>query len=130
MSGLLQTIRRNVFTILLLLLAGGFALLVLELAITGHNEGAQLIGIIASVLGVVLAVAALLTRGRAANWIAGALVVLSLSGLMGIYQHYLYGAGAAPSEVNENVPPLAPLSLAGLSLMTAVVVVGRPVARS
>lgn len=127
MDGLVQMIRGRVFTLLLVMLAVGFAILMLELVLTGHTEGIQLVGVIASLLGAILVGGALFVSAKVRMWIAGALVVLSLSGLTGVAQHYLNGPGAAAGEANENVPPLAPLSLAGLALMSAVVLVGRPV---
>jgi hypothetical protein len=127
MDGLVQTIRGRVFTFLQVLLTAGFIMVVLELVLTGHTEGTQLVGVIASLLGAVLVGGALFVSAKVRMWIAGALVVLSLSGLTGVAQHFSFGPGAPAGEANENVPPLAPLSLAGLALMSAVVLVGRPV---
>ncbi len=120
---------------LLLFLAGGFALVVLELVITGHTEGNQIIGVVASVLGTVLVLAGLFTSGRVARWIAIALVVLSVTGVMGTLQHAQARSaaiveaakeGEEREEAESNAPPLAALSLSGLALMSALVIVARP----
>lgn len=128
MDGLVRLVRERTLAILLLLLVGGFIMVILELVITGHTEGNQLVGVVASVLGAVLTAAAFFVNKRIAMWLAVALVVVSLSGLAGVGQHYLNRptAIAASLEPGEAAPPpLAPLSLSGLALMAAVVIVAR-----
>jgi hypothetical protein len=164
-------IQQHFYTLLMLMLAGGFALLVAELLLTEHTDGIQLVAVAASVAGLLLTVAALVVRGRGAMVVAVLLLLLSATGVLGAYEHLESAqeesARHQPSEVTtqqvafradddgdddgdddaqqENSegneadkegaeggeeegeaapPPLAPLSLVGLSLIGAMAVVG------
>ena len=160
----MQAIRRFVqaqfFVLLMLMLAGGFAMLLAELLWTEHTDGIQLVGAIASVVGLVLTLAALVVRGRAAMTLAVLLLLLSVTGLIGTFEHLEEG-GEARGEaqrvgvaVNQQIaftdddddraaatqeggeregeegeavpPPLAPLSLAGLSIFGVLAILGAP----
>ena len=165
MQAVYRAIEKHFYTILMLMLAGGFAILLTELLVTAHTDGIQLVAVVASVAGLVLVLAALFVRGRAAVTVAVLLFLLSATGLFGTYEH-LESAGEegeratiqsvesggyqpvafhqddddkAPTASESSVrserrpeggagtpPPLAPLSLAGLSLMGAVIIVGAP----
>jgi hypothetical protein len=148
----MQTMRRMVqehyYNLMLLLLAGGFAMLLAELLILEHTDGIQLVGVAASVIGLILVLAALFVHGRAATMLAAALVVLSATGLVGTYQHLANREGESAKiqrqqeyqavayfedneestgeAESESPPPLAPLSLAGLSIVAAATMVGAP----
>lgn len=158
MQGLQEMIRRRVFTLLLLLLAGGFIVLLAELLWTGHTEGIQIVAVIAGITGWVLTGLGAVLKRSAGPVLAAILLLLSLTGLLGTFEHLEEGeeaVGALPAlaahsgartvtvayradSVQESEPregrepgktpplPLAPLSLAGLSIMAAVVLLGRP----
>lgn len=151
----MQTIRQMVqekyYNIMMLLLAGGFAMLLAELLMLEHTDGIQLVAVIATFTGLILTLAALFVQGRAATIVVVALLTLSATGLFGAYEHLENREGesaniqrqAQPSnqmiayaqdntdEAKEDdeagpPPPLAPLSLAGLSLVAAATVLGAP----
>jgi hypothetical protein len=169
MANLQATVRRNLTSLLLLLLAGGYLVIVGELFIYQHWDGVQLIGFSASLVGLIAVLLGLFAKGGLRVGLAFLLVVLSLSGVIGAYEHfesraegaeaarpalaqanagvtvmvaYQPGAaerlaaqedeegegqeGASGEEGGEEVPPpLAPLSLAGLSLMGAAVLLAK-----
>lgn len=156
MQRLQEMIQRRVFTLLLLLLAGGFVVLLAELLWTGHTDGIQLVAVAASIAGLVLTGLGMVLGRSAGMVLAALLLLLSLTGLIGTFEHLEEGekavgdlpALAADSsrfatigyladstqesegregreEGKATPPPLAPLSLAGLSVMGAVVLLGR-----
>ena len=154
MSALEGWVQRHLTKLLLGMLAGGFAILLAELLLTAHVDGIQLVAVVASVTGLILTVAAMFVSGRAGITVAALLLVLSVTGLVGAYEHFEERSGeeaAVPAYVastpaNQVInlraqddddrpargeegpegapPPLAPLSLSGLSLMAAIVTVG------
>jgi hypothetical protein len=116
-----------------------------------HTDGIQLVAVVASLSGLILTLAALFVRGRAATTVVIMLLFLSATGLFGAYEHFENRAGERsatqrqlpagnqlvayyqddqdkPVEGSEEAtpPPLAPLSLAGLSLVAAISVIGGP----
>ncbi len=188
MAKLQESVRRNLTPILLLLLAGGFLVVLGELVIYRHWDGVQLIGFVATVIGFVGVLLGLFVKGGLRVGVAILLAVISVSGLIGAYEHYEGRAesgeamqpvpvqvssganftvaynpsaveaspqqesgetgengesgegGAAaqgtPAEQNgergeggggggETPPPLAPLSIAGLALMGAAVLLAK-----
>ena len=166
MANKLQSfVRANFHQILMLLLAGGGLMVLGELLWTGHTDGMQLVGVIASAVMVVLAIVGLFAHGTLRLTLAVLFVLLSITGLVGVLEHneaegegeanvpaLVIGradAGMMPisyrsealqqedeaGEANEASgaegggesapPPLAPLSLSGLALMSAVVLLGR-----
>lgn len=155
-------VQANFHQILMLLLAGGGLMVLVELLWTGHTDGLQLVGVVASAVMVVLAIAGLFVRGTLRITLAVLFVLLSITGLVGVLEHNEEGgeeeadvpalvigradAGMMPisyrsealqqedeegeaAEAGEGgestPPPLAPLSLSGLALMSAVVLLGR-----
>jgi hypothetical protein len=148
MSTIQTFVQRRSASLMLLLISGGYMMLLAELLITNHTQGPQLVGVIASSVGLLLTLIALFVSGKARNWVALFLLVLSVSGLLGAYQHNaalnaeptalaatvnadsltqpiadrLQAAPDAAGSGSERsaVPPLAPLSLAGFALMGAV----------
>ena len=156
-SSLKQMIARNYFTLMYLLIAGSFLGLVAELVWTEHWDGIQLVGLLASVAGLVLAAVALFAAPRMRQVLAVLFVILSISGIVGTIEHNeARGEGEASAPVimaatagtnmelpaaqqeegeegeagergeggeggeGEAIPPLAPLSLAGMSIIAAV----------
>ena len=160
MASVQKWLQANLSPVFMVFFAGGFVMILVELVITDHLDGTQLVGVVASVVGALLTLAALFVTGRARLIVAGLLVLLSLTGLLGTYEHYEAanggeealrpasltlanqpvryaleeeeeegeaGEAAGEAEGGEEVPPpLAPLSLAGLSLMAALAIVGIP----
>ena len=173
MSVLESWVQRRLAVLLLGMLAGGFAILLVELLLTDHVNGVQLVAVAASVAGLVLTLAAMVVRGRARYGVAALLLVLSATGLLGAYEHFEERSGeeaAVPSlvasapanqliafhaqdndddgppqseqgesgergeregeEAEGTPPPLAPLSLSGLSLMGVIVTLGEGKSRA
>ena len=172
MTGLQAMVRRNLINILLVLLLGGFAMLLAELLITNHVDGIQNVANVASLVGGVAILLGFFAKGTFRHLLVLLLLVLSLSGLLGAWEHLesreggearvpaaiaarqdgyqtiSNGAGAdvertlqQEGEENESgeggergernggegtPPPLAPLSLSGLALMGAVVLLAKP----
>jgi len=151
----MQTIRQMVqekyYKIMMLLLAGGFAMLLAELLMLDHTDGIQLVAVFATVTGLILTLTAMFVQGRAATIVVVALLALSATGLFGAYEHLTNQEGerasiqlqpqlsnqlvayyqdntdeATESDAAGAPPPLAPLSLAGLSLVAAATMVGAP----
>ncbi len=80
-------VRSNLTTLILASLAGGFLLLLAELLLAGHTEGVQLVGVTASILGILLALVGLKARGTARNVLAVLFLVLAISGVVGAFEH-------------------------------------------
>lgn len=186
MTSLQATVRRNLLPILLLLLAGGYLVVLIELFLYRHWDGVQLIGFAATAVGLLAVLLGLFAKGGLRIGLAVLLAIVSLSGLIGTYEHFesrseggeaarpalaqadaganlaiVYrpaadtqaasaqdddeagegGEAAAAGEAGEGregreggeageggeetPPPLAPLSLAGLSLMGAAVLLAK-----
>ena len=87
MRSIVAFVHDKFYTLIMLLIAGGFATIVAELVWTNHTDGIQRVGVIASIVGVLLGLAALFVRGNARLVVAGLFLVLSISGLMGVFQH-------------------------------------------
>jgi len=161
MSKLQRFLAQQQGTILLLLLSGGFAVVLGELVLYQHWEGAQLIGFSATVVGMLAVLVGIFVKGTLRTVIGLLLVVLSISGLVGAREHLAEGGeamsprpalvqqstlsgaqeiayrpgGLAQEEEDEEgeggdggetvPPPLAPLSLSGLALMGAVILLAK-----
>ena len=155
MKNLETLARRNLSAILLALLLGGFVVLLAELLITNHVDGIQNVAVIASGIGAAAILAGFFVKGVARHMVVLLLLVLTLSGLLGAWEHFEEGrsarSGAAlaaadsrsyqtiaahagpaartPQQAEErrgsDAPPLAPLSLSGLALMGAVVLLAK-----
>ncbi len=167
MKSLEELIRRNLIVILLLMLLGGFVMLLAELLITGHVEGVQNVAVIASIVGAIGVIAGFFIKGVVRHVVVLVLLVLTLSGLMGVREHsessgrigdsmrFIAAADLASgyqlianvnattqkplrdededenkpnqrqAERESSPPPLAPLSLSGLALMGAVVLLAK-----
>ncbi len=150
MSGLKSLVRRHLFTLLLLLLAGGFAVILGELVLYKHWEGTQLIGFTATIVGLVAVVAGLFAKATLRPILAILLLVLSFGGLLGVREHLESAAEeqgeaqhvpvgnqqisltqedeegeGAKGEAETVPPPLAPLGVSGLALMGFVLLFAR-----
>ncbi len=154
----LQTlVQRHVWSLLMLLIAGAFALLLVELIVTQHTDGIQLVAVGASAIGLILAGVSLLAPPSWRRALAVLFLALSLTGVIGVVEHQearnkdrreaalvapsgnttiriadsqQEGGGRGerfgpPGGGESGPPPLAPLSLAGTSLMAAVLLLGR-----
>ena len=84
-------IRKNFPELVLVGAAGGFLMILAELIITDHLEGTQLVAVVASVIGLVVSAVGFLLRGAASRAGAILLVLLSISGLVGAFEHYEEG---------------------------------------
>ena len=71
----------------LLLLAGGFTVVLGELVLYQHWDGTQLIGFSATVVGLLAVLVGIFVKGTLRTVIGLLLVVLSLSGLIGAREH-------------------------------------------
>ena len=148
-------IRKNFPEVVLAGAVGGFLMILAELIITDHLDGIQLVAVLASVIGLVVSAAGFLLRGAASRAGAILLVLLSISGLVGAFEHYEEGQEEATAtqhglavgqeyryidsdkEDEESVsgeegeegeavpPPLAPLSLSGPALLGAMAMLAR-----
>jgi hypothetical protein len=136
-----------------------------ELLMTDHVDGIQLVAVVASAVGAVALLAGFFVRGLLRHIVVLLLLVLTLSGVLGAWEHFEEGereasvpttlaavdpAGyqviadrtstteRAPQQENEqneggaereggggSPPPLAPLSLSGLALMGAIVLLAK-----
>lgn len=100
-------IQQRYATLMLLLLGVGFAMLLAELWLTGHTEGIQLVAVGASVAGLLLVGMALLVNAKLRTLVALLFLVLSVSGLVGAYEHYEEGhedeAEMRPRVANVNI---------------------------
>ncbi|MEZ4767449.1 MAG: hypothetical protein R2844_03380 [Caldilineales bacterium] len=167
MQSIQSFVQRRYWTLMMLFLIGGFAMLLVELVITNHTDGIQLVAVAASLAGLILAGVGLIASPKLRPIVAVLFLVLSLTGVIGVIEHQEAGgeegeraarpalttnasaSGAAialsrslqggdgdedspptrdfqgPPPGESAPPPLAPLSLAGLSLMGTVVLLGR-----
>ncbi len=86
MDHLTQYVRRHFTTLVLLSVLAGFALILVELLVTQHYDGIQLVAPISCGVGILLSATALwFAPGRSA--IAVLLLLLALTGLFGAFEH-------------------------------------------
>lgn len=86
-------VQKSFFTLFMLMLAAGFAILLAELLLTNHTDGIQLVAVVAAVAGLIFILAGLFVRGRAATVVAVLLLLLSVTGLIGTFEHLEEGGG-------------------------------------
>jgi hypothetical protein len=132
-----ETLYKNMPKVLMLAVALGFAGLVVELLGINHGQGGKLPGLVAAIIGTVLGLVGLSESPGLRRILSILFIVLALSGLYGAFVHSgargFRAQGAASAQVGEDrtlrrainsftlfPPPLAPLTLTGLSLMGAV----------
>lgn len=100
MSGLQGFLARQWQAVLLLLVAGGFVVIALELFITDHYDGIQVMGIIAPIVGIVAVLWGIFARGTLRTVLALLLLVVAFVGVMGVLQHFQNrGEAAIPVQM-------------------------------
>ncbi len=115
MAGIQSLIRRRQTTLLLLLLAGGFAVILAELVLYKHYSGIQLIGFISTIAGLLVVLWGLFAKGRTRVVLALVLLLLSVTGIIGVIQHNegdedgeavtpAFTAAAANLNISSNAP--------------------------
>ena len=146
-------VRHRFHPLLMSMIAAGFLLLLLELIGYEHYHGIQLVGMAAVVIGLLASLAGIGARGGLRKGLIYLFIVVALTGLLGEWEHNedrlggerearngqgLPGAQTGPSQGDgdqqsgpggrrEETPPplLAPLSVSGLCLFGAVVLLSR-----
>lgn len=135
------------------LVAGGFALTLVELLWMHHTEDTQLVAVGATLAGALLSLVAVWARGGFKLLLAGSLGLVAVTGLVGTVMHFEEAMehasgpgravawvqsqtfawadedeqeGEAKGEEEEGLPPLAPLSVTGLAMLGALAAVVRP----
>ena len=103
MASIQALTRRHLTTLLLLLLAGGFAVILGELILYKHYDGIQLIGLISTIAGLVIVLWGLFAKGGTRITLAVLMLLLSFAGVMGVIQHNEGEEGAEGARM----PPLA-----------------------
>lgn len=103
MQKLEGVVRHQLVNILLLFLLGAFAMLTAELLLTSHVDGIQNVAVIASVVGAVAALAGFFVKGTLRHLVVLVMVVLSLSGLLGAWEHLESRQGGEASAPGARV---------------------------
>ncbi len=123
--------------LVLLLLAGAFAMTLGELVLTGHTEEKQIVGISASSLGILFSLLGVVLRGKWKGLAIAGLLFVAFGGVMGTVEHReealehqekaaAHAGGSHEEKEGEHgPPPLAPLSLAGLGVMGVLAVLAK-----
>lgn len=93
MSSLQKLMRQRWQALLLVLLAGGFAMTVLELLLTDHFKGIQVVGIIAPAVALVAVLVGLFAGDGLRRVLALVLLVTALAGVLGTFEHFEEGGG-------------------------------------
>jgi hypothetical protein len=148
MKALQNFVQKNLFTLLLLLIAGGFVMLLVELILMGHTDGTQLVAVIACAAGLILASAGLFAKSKMRHLLAVLFLLLSVSGLYGTLEHTekrqervaeTTGITVTANGTDEGnalgqelvgefqtfPPALSPLGLSGFSALGAVALLGK-----
>jgi hypothetical protein len=87
MRSLISFIHDKLYLIIMLLIAGGFVTLLAELLWTDHTRGIQMVAVYAGIAGIVLGLAAIFLKGGARLAVAGLFLALSITGLIGVWEH-------------------------------------------
>lgn len=114
MTSLQATVRRHLTPILLLLLAGGYLVILGELFLYQHWDGIQLIGFSATIIGLIAVLLGLIAKRGLRLGLAILLAITSLSGLIGAYEHF-----ESNSEGGEAALPAPAQVSAGANLTIA-----------
>lgn len=80
-------VRKHVTSLQLLLLASGFVITLGELILLGHTKGIQLVAIGSTVVGILLSLWGLASKGKMSNIVAALFLLLALTGLIGTFEH-------------------------------------------
>lgn len=100
MTKLENWVRKNLLAILVVLLAAGYLLIMAELVLYNHWQGLQLIAPVTTLVGLAALVVGYFLKGTARVVVALLLVVLSISGIVGTFEH-------RENERGERRPPVA-----------------------
>lgn len=148
MKALQDFVQKNLFTLLLLLIAGGFVMLLVELVLMGHTSGTQFVAVVACVAGLIFAIGGLFANGNIRHLLVVLFLLLSISGLYGTLEHTekreeriaettgvtITAIGSDEGEeLGEELvgefqtfpPALSPLGLSGFSALGAVALLGK-----
>ena len=87
MRSLLSFVHDKMYLLIMLLLAGGFVVLLAELLLTDHTQGIQMVAVLASVAGILLGLAALFFKGTGRLAVAALFLALSITGIVGVWEH-------------------------------------------
>lgn len=87
MQSVQNFVQKNLFSLLLLVTAGGFAMLLVELILMGHTAGTQLVAIATSAIGLILALMGIIAKGSFRYLLVVLFLALSASGLYGTLEH-------------------------------------------
>lgn len=82
-----QRIRENLPALVLVMVAGGFALTAGELLLMHHTEGKQIIGVAATGAGALVGLAGIWLKGTGRKAVAVVFAALALTGLFGLVEH-------------------------------------------
>lgn len=139
----IQAIVRSRFHLLVMsVIAGGFLVLLTELLIYSHYQQLQLVGLAAVIIGLIASVLGIGARGTMRTRLVAVFLVVSLSGLLGLYFHNerRIGGESGPPQAGGSepqggetgsdgprMPPpvLASLSVTGLCIFGAVMLLAR-----
>ena len=80
-------VQRNFHALLMTLVGAGFVLILLELIGYKHYQGLQIVGLATTIIGAIAAFAGIRATGRLRMGLAGVLIILSLAGLLGTFEH-------------------------------------------
>lgn len=132
-------LNKQLSLILLVLVGGGFLMIMIELLMTEHFNGAQQVGFFAALFGLALTAHSVIAKPKTQSYLAILFLCLALFGFIGVFEHYgtrkakeilnmmqattLNSPDAAGGEGRPRIispPLLAPLSLSGLALLGVV----------
>lgn len=145
-SPAVQTIQTRFPDIVLGTCALGFSFLLAELIGYEHyQQGSQVIGLVATVIGLLLSLLGFVRRRTVRRTVLVLLGLLTLVGVFGVYEHHetrtedaarfaqRVAAGTAPKgpdgqapSFRSNIPTLAPLSLSGLAALAFLALLAAP----
>ena len=148
MKGLQDFVQKHLFTLLLLLIAGGFVMLLVELILMGHTEGTQLVAVVACAIGLIFTIGGFFANSKMRHLLVVLFLLLAISGLYGTLEHTekreervaeTTGVTITASGSDEGdalgqelvgefqtfPPALSPLGLSGFSALGAVALLGK-----
>jgi Na+-transporting methylmalonyl-CoA/oxaloacetate decarboxylase gamma subunit len=139
-ASLQSFVQQRYHALIMAIIGMGFVLLMLELLGYHHYEGLQIVGLSATVIGALASFLGIGASSRRRRTLAVVFLVLSLAGLLGVWQHngerlsgerpeaeLSEGRREAGEQDDEDIPPppLAPLSLSGFCVLGAIALLGR-----
>lgn len=98
-------VQKRFYSLLLILVAGGFLVVLAELILANHTRGIQLVAVVATVLGLLLAGAGIVASEKARSILAVLFLLLSVTGVVGVIEHnegrLEEGVTVIPAQVAE-----------------------------